>query len=330
VNGWKDDDGCPDGLATYALAVFDPEGQPLAGATILRPDGTEVGSTDSFGRIVVRDLMPGTTLAVRAEHGAGLYVPGEHESPELVEGEQSGTLRLLWRPGTIRVITRNEDGAPVDSSLKFEGPETRADQLLGSDGTETFVLPPGTWTIFATAPQFGTERREVVLSANENALTVIEFGLRRAVTAVTESGVAILEPVLFEFNSDVLKPESQRLIEQVANTIRITPEIRHLEVQGHTSTEGSDAHNRGLSQRRVDAVVRYLVSHGVERSRLTAIGYGESCTAVREATEADREKNRRVQFYILEPEPPNGIPCHAGVPGQLDSQRFEYQRQRRQ
>lgn len=326
VNSWRDDDGCPDRLANFAIVIKDPEGQPLP-AALVRNGDQELGITDSTGRLIVRDLMPGTVLDLTVDHGSGLYVPTQVQTPELIEGDQQGEARVAWRPGTIRVITRNQAGAPVDAKLRFDGPETRDDLLLGADGTELFVLPPGEWSIFATAPGFGTERRDVVLAANENALTVIEFAMAPAVSVVTESGFVILEPVQFDFDSANLRPESRRLLQGVANDIRTTPEIRVVEVQGHTSTEGSTSHNRALSQARVDSVVEFLVSNGVERSRLVGIGYGEGCTAVVERTPEDREQNRRVQFFIVEPEPAGGIPCHMGQPGKLDSQRFEFERQ---
>jgi OOP family OmpA-OmpF porin len=159
-------------------------------------------------------------------------------------------------------------------------------------------------------------------------LTVIEFGLSAATTLVTDSGVVILEPVLFDFDSSALKPRSRQLLTSVANDLRTTPEIGLVEVQGHTSTTGSSTYNRDLSQRRMDTVVQFLTGEGVEAGLLLPVGYGESCTAVVERGEEDRQKNRRVQFFILEPEPADGVPCHAGQPGQLDTARFEFSRER--
>lgn len=325
-NDYKDDDGCPDGLANLTVTVVDPEGTVLDGAVISR-DGQQLGVTDANGLFTLTDLMPGDTTSLRVEHGSGFYVPAERESAALEEGDNGLRVNLLWAPGTIRVKTLTTAGTPVDASLRFDGPETWDDVLVGDDGEEMMVLPPGDWTIFAIAPAYGRERREVSLSPSENVLTVIEFELAEARTMITESGVVILEPVLFEFDSEQLQPGSRDILESVANDLRTTPELRLVEVQGHTSTEGSVSYNRGLSQRRMDAVVSYLEQAGVEPGRLLPVGYGESCTAVVERNEADREKNRRVQFYILDPEPSGGVPCHAGVPGQLDEARYEFERE---
>jgi hypothetical protein len=72
------------------------------------------------------------------------------------------------------------------------------------------------------------------------------------------------------------------------------------EVQGHTDNQGPDDYNMRLSERRADAVVAYLVHHGVAAGRLVAKGYGVTRPIVDNRTASSRAKNRRVQFIILE------------------------------
>ncbi len=326
-NSYMDEDGCPDALADLNITIVDPEGAMIVGAIVMQGE-EELGTTNDAGQLMVQGLMPGEPLTIRSEHGSGFYVPTERDTETLASGANDLRINMLWAPGTIRVKTLTAAGAPVDSSLKFDGPEVWSDVLVGSDGEEMLVLPPGDWTIFAVAPQYGRERREVSLSPSENVLTVIEFGLSAATTVVTDSGVVILEPVLFDVDSAALKPRSRELLTSVANDLRTTPEISLVEVQGHTSTPGPSYYNRDLSQRRMDAVVQFLTGEGVEPSLLLPVGYGESCTAVVERNDEDRQKNRRVQFFILEPEPSAGVPCHAGQPGQMDTERFEFSRER--
>jgi outer membrane protein OmpA-like peptidoglycan-associated protein len=326
-NNYMDDDGCPDALADLSVTIVDPEGALIVGAIVMQGE-QELGTTNDSGQLMVQGLMPGAPLTIRSEHGSGFYVAAERDTEALESGANDLRINMLWAPGTIRVKTLTTEGGPVDSSLKFEGPEVWSDILVGADGEEMMVLPPGDWTIFAVAPEYGRERREVSLSPSENVLTVIEFGLSAATTLVTDSGVVILEPVLFDFDSSALKPRSRQLLTSVANDLRTTPEIGLVEVQGHTSTTGSSTYNRDLSQRRMDTVVQFLTGEGVEAGLLLPVGYGESCTAVVERGEEDRQKNRRVQFFILEPEPADGVPCHAGQPGQLDTARFEFSRER--
>ena len=70
-------------------------------------------------------------------------------------------------------------------------------------------------------------------------------------------------------------------------------------VVGHTDSSGADAYNQQLSQRRAESVQQFLVSQGIDRSRLEARGYGESRPVADNGTPAGRERNRRVEFNVL-------------------------------
>ena len=71
-------------------------------------------------------------------------------------------------------------------------------------------------------------------------------------------------------------------------------------VKGHTSSEGSDEYNLKLSENRAKSVVNYLVSKGIERSRLSFKGYGKTQPIEGNDTEESRQKNRRVEFEVME------------------------------
>jgi outer membrane protein OmpA-like peptidoglycan-associated protein len=81
-------------------------------------------------------------------------------------------------------------------------------------------------------------------------------------------------------------------------------------VQGHTDNAGDAKKNEKLSQSRAEAVVVYLIKQGVDVSRLAAKGYGAQQPAVPNTTKANREKNRRVEFHVLEVQSP-GAPAVA-------------------
>jgi OOP family OmpA-OmpF porin len=69
-------------------------------------------------------------------------------------------------------------------------------------------------------------------------------------------------------------------------------------VEGHTDSTGSDAYNQGLSQRRADSVLNYLVRKGVPAGRLTARGFGESNPVASNDTAEGRALNRRVALEV--------------------------------
>lgn len=97
--------------------------------------------------------------------------------------------------------------------------------------------------------------------------------------------------VNFEFNSAVLDEAARQTLRQQANWIRQFPEIR-FRVYGHTDLVGTNAYNRRLGQRRANAVVHYLGSLGISRSRLEAVvSFGETQPVI--ATPNPERRNRR-------------------------------------
>ena len=73
-------------------------------------------------------------------------------------------------------------------------------------------------------------------------------------------------------------------------------------IVGHTSSEGTREHNLDLSDRRAKSVKAYLVSKGVADDRIDTKGFGPDSPVAANNTEANRSKNRRIEFKILQPE----------------------------
>jgi len=97
--------------------------------------------------------------------------------------------------------------------------------------------------------------------------------------------------VNFAFNSTALDADARATLMQQANWIRQFPEVR-FKVFGHTDLVGSQAYNRNLGLRRAQAVVSFLASQGIERSRLEAVvSFGETQPLV--VTEGRERRNRR-------------------------------------
>jgi len=93
--------------------------------------------------------------------------------------------------------------------------------------------------------------------------------------------------------------ESFRVLESVLTILRTHPEIARVEVQGHTDNAGNAERNTALSERRAEAVRRWLVEHGIEAGRITARGFGPARPIESNSSEAGRARNRRVEFLIL-------------------------------
>ena len=117
---------------------------------------------------------------------------------------------------------------------------------------------------------------------------------------VSETEIFILEQVQFDTDKSTIKKASDRLLDEVAGVLKEHAEIARIEVQGHTDDRGPKAHNQQLSQARADAVVKALVKRGIDKGRLSARGYGQDQPVADNGTDEGRQKNRRVQFKIVE------------------------------
>lgn len=112
-------------------------------------------------------------------------------------------------------------------------------------------------------------------------------------------GKTVLRNVFFELASAELKKTSQTELDRLLNTLQQNPDMR-VRIIGHTDEQGPAELNRQLSEKRAEAVVRYLISNGISAERLQAVGKGESEPLVDEATEEAYARNRRVEFEIIE------------------------------
>ncbi|HEU5042058.1 MAG TPA: OmpA family protein, partial [Gemmatimonadales bacterium] len=108
----------------------------------------------------------------------------------------------------------------------------------------------------------------------------------------------ILEGVNFETGKSTLTPESQTILNGVAESLVANEEIR-VQVSGHTDNTGGLALNRRLSKARAESVRQYLIEKGVAADRLTSAGFGPDRPVASNRTAEGRAQNRRVELTRL-------------------------------
>ncbi len=103
--------------------------------------------------------------------------------------------------------------------------------------------------------------------------------------------------ILFEFDKSVIQkqyyPELNKWAAFFVNSPHITAEI-----YGHADSTGTNEYNQGLSERRAQAIMNYLIEKGVAKERLSAFGFGETKPIATNSTPEGRQKNRRVELYL--------------------------------
>jgi outer membrane protein OmpA-like peptidoglycan-associated protein len=106
----------------------------------------------------------------------------------------------------------------------------------------------------------------------------------------------VLRGVNFDFDKADIRPDAAVILDEAASLLGQSS--GSVSVGGHTDSVGADAYNQGLSERRAAAVKDYLVGKGVDSSRLTTTGYGESSPIASNDTADGRALNRRVELNL--------------------------------
>ena len=109
----------------------------------------------------------------------------------------------------------------------------------------------------------------------------------------------VLRGVNFDFDSDTIRPEDQAILDAAIEALSEDPGVR-VEVAGHSDSVGAEAYNQGLSERRAQGVLGYLVRGGVTADQLEAIGEGEANPVADNSSRDGRAQNRRVELNIRE------------------------------
>jgi OOP family OmpA-OmpF porin len=103
---------------------------------------------------------------------------------------------------------------------------------------------------------------------------------------------------LFDHDKSNLRPEGKSELDALAAKLRTFSSVQSINVVGHTDSDGTEAYNQGLSERRAASVKDYLIQQGVSGSVISTSGKGESAPAASNATRDGRQQNRRVEISI--------------------------------
>lgn len=218
--------------------------------------------------------------------------------------------RLLVNPkdyqytGTVRGVAQAaESGKPLAGVLVSAANVRQA--LTDAEGKfELTQVPAGLVVTSGSKPGYAGDSEASDLEDAQTVDLVLELAplgkdSQSLAGQLKREGQANLHGIYFDTAKETLKPESEATLQQVLGVLTADPALR-LVVAGHTDSEGDDAYNQGLSERRAAAVMQWLTGHGIDAGRLSSEGSGESQPVADNGSEAGRALNRRVQLRVAD------------------------------
>ncbi len=210
-----------------------------------------------------------------------------------------------WITVTGRLVD-SKTGKPLAAKVVYQrlpdGTDLGITQSEPDKGDYEINLPGGElYAIRAEAAGYVSESRTLDLrDLSADKKIDANFVLREIeVVPIEKEAIVRLNTILFDFAKAELKPEAFPELERVVELMRARP-VMVIEVGGHTDNIGSDEFNQNLSEQRANAVLKFIVSKGIDKGRVTAVGYGEKKPRVsNDDEESGRELNRRVEFRII-------------------------------
>ena len=131
-----------------------------------------------------------------------------------------------------------------------------------------------------------------------NRIDIVENQIEHRIANLDKYSVADQKTVTFKFDSDVLGKEAISKLDDVAGQASGSGYV--VELQGFTDGVGTEKYNFGLSERRAQAVLRYLVSKNIPLYRISIVGLGKTNPVADNKTMGGREQNRRVEIRLLQ------------------------------
>lgn len=290
-------------VAWVAGSLRDQEsGEPISGAIVRYPLGGETAqATAADGKFRSYEFMPGSRVTFAIEHPDYEPIEVERTLPgEPGEHPLAVQMKALPKAGTVRGDVRDEAGNPIaGASVRFTGSEEK-EIPVGAAGDYAQELKPGKYSVGVTAPGFLSRGRdiEVVGDKTLELMFVLSPAPKEDLVELRDDKIEIRQTIYFDNGEATIQQRSFPLLQQVTSLLVENPQIKKVQIEGHTDDVGPDDFNLDLSKRRAQAVRQHLIDQGISSERLTAEGYGENRPILPNTSNRNRSINRRVEFRL--------------------------------
>ncbi|MEQ9217654.1 MAG: OmpA family protein [Cyclobacteriaceae bacterium] len=214
-------------------------------------------------------------------------------------------------------VTHDDGGAKIIlpntkvSLLSTENNEILDEAYTNEDGAFQFrVYPEEVYNLigektdyFTSRKKFSTLNRSVDKSELKDFITNVTFNTEVVMERIVIEKPIVLENIYYDLDKATIREDAALVLDSLVTIMNDNPDI-YVELGSHTDVRADDAYNMDLSYRRARAAVQYMINNGIDASRITAKGYGESQLVIENAiTEEEHQKNRRTEFKVLRYDP---------------------------
>ncbi|WP_141226194.1 OmpA family protein, partial [Flavobacterium fluvii] len=179
--------------------------------------------------------------------------------------------------------------------------------VTDAKGNYAFVVECGkTYNVRAAKPEYLTKELKVVIAKENNGRTKLDIALEKEKCLVTvgdDLGKCFgIKMIYFDLDKYNIRREAALDLEKILDVLKENPTMK-LDIRSHTDSRASHKYNEKLSDNRAKSTINWLVQNGIDQSRLTGKGYGETqlvnkCADDVKCTEDEHQLNRRSEFII--------------------------------
>ncbi len=206
------------------------------------------------------------------------------------------------RPQKVVVIkgeVTSENGEPMKAIVELKNTETKSVIQIPIETSTgkyaTVALQKNDYVLTVKKEGYAYETKYI---DSKDTTASIKHEVDFAISPIEEGKSYKLNDIYFETNSFDLNQESKLVIDAFVDFLTDNPSVV-VQIQGHTDNIGKDVDNMTLSENRAKSVYDYILSNGIEGSRLTYKGYGKTKPVETNDSEEGRSKNRRTVFVII-------------------------------
>jgi len=224
----------------------------------------------------------------------------------------SPPLKIDCKQEVVGIVTNVETSKELDAAtvVLFDSEDNEVSTTTSNEkGVFTFTVDcEKAYKIVVSKEKYESANVEFTAGDTHDDKINVALNIKpiAEVVVVREKVIVNIAPIYFDFDKANIRLDAITELDKVIAIMKKYPELL-IEGGSHTDSRGPVDYNAMLSAKRANATVDYIVNHGIDKSRISAKGYGESqlinhCNGTVKCAESEHEQNRRTEFVILNPD----------------------------